>query len=62
DLEVTATADDGEIMGLQHRSKPQFGVQFHPESIASEEGGRLLRAFLGFARQSDGPVAQPAKG
>ncbi len=45
-LEVTAELDDGTIMGLRHRSLPIEGVQFHPESIASEHGHRLLRNFL----------------
>ncbi|KAB2874111.1 MAG: aminodeoxychorismate/anthranilate synthase component II [Ideonella sp.] len=45
-LEVTATADDGEIMGVRHREAPLEGVQFHPESILSEHGHALLRNFL----------------
>lgn len=48
-LEVTATAEDGVIMGLQHRTLPIYGVQFHPESIASEHGHAILRNFLTFA-------------
>lgn len=48
-LEVTAQTDDGLIMGLQHRDLPIFGVQFHPESIASEHGHELLRNFLKLA-------------
>jgi len=46
DLEVTAETDDGIIMGLQHKSLPLCGVQFHPESIASEHGHKLLANFL----------------
>ena len=49
-LEVTATTDDGLIMGLQHKSRPLHGVQFHPESIASENGHALLQNFLNIAR------------
>ena len=46
DLEVTAETSDGLIMGLQHKSHPVHGVQFHPESIASEHGHALLANFL----------------
>jgi anthranilate synthase component II len=49
ELEITAWADDGEIMGLQHRSRPVFGVQFHPESIATQGGHDLLGNFLDLA-------------
>ncbi len=45
-LKVTAETDDGLIMGLQHKSHPVYGVQFHPESIASHHGHDLLRNFL----------------
>ena len=50
ELEVTAELADGTIMGLRHREKPIEGVQFHPESIASEHGHQLLRNFLNLAR------------
>ena len=46
DLEVTAETPDGIIMGLQHKTHPVHGVQFHPESIASEQGHALLANFL----------------
>ena len=46
DLVVTATSDDGEIMGLRHRGLPIEGVQFHPESILSEHGHAMLKNFL----------------
>lgn len=45
-LRVTATAADGTIMGLMHRALPIEGVQFHPESIASEYGHEMIRNFL----------------
>jgi len=48
-LEVTAWTDDGEVMGFQHKTRPVFGVQFHPESIATEGGHQLLANFLELA-------------
>lgn len=48
-LTVTAELSDGTIMGLQHNSLPTHGVQFHPESIASEHGHHLLKNFLSIA-------------
>jgi anthranilate synthase component 2 len=45
DLEVTATSEDGVIMAIQHRKLPLFGVQFHPESVGTEEGFQLIRNF-----------------
>lgn len=48
-LEITAETSDGIIMGLQHKSHPVHGVQFHPESIASQQGHALLANFLGLA-------------
>jgi anthranilate synthase/aminodeoxychorismate synthase-like glutamine amidotransferase len=50
DLQVTATASDGEIMGLAHRTYPVFGLQFHPESVLTEAGYDLLRNFLEMRR------------
>jgi anthranilate synthase component 2 len=46
ELEISATADDGEIMGVRHRELPIEGVQFHPESILSEHGHAMLKNFL----------------
>ncbi len=46
ELAITATTDDGEIMGVRHRELPLEGVQFHPESILSEHGHAMLKNFL----------------
>lgn len=46
ELDITAENKEGLIMGLQHKEKPVYGVQFHPESIASEQGHALLKNFL----------------
>ena len=46
-FDVTAVADDGEIMAVQHRDLPIFGVQFHPESIMTPDGKTMLRNFIG---------------
>lgn len=66
ELEITAEADDGLVMGLAHRSHPLHGIQFHPESIASEYGDLILRNFLELAaawnaaRQDAGKARQIA--
>lgn len=49
DLEVTAWTDDGEIMGVRHKTRPIHGVQFHPESILTDGGHKLLGNFLDLA-------------
>jgi len=63
-LEVTAETPDGLIMGLQHKTHPVHGVQFHPESIASEQGHALLANFLSLAgmspRRRNAPSARDA--
>ena len=50
-MEVTATTPDGIIMAKSHREHPVEGVQFHPESILTGEGKRLLGNFLGICRE-----------
>tara|TARA_Y100000588_G_C13709013_1_gene692058 strand:- start:14 stop:601 length:588 start_codon:yes stop_codon:yes gene_type:complete len=52
-LNITARTDDGVIMGLKHEQYPIFGVQFHPESIASEHGHDLLQNFLHITKATD---------
>jgi anthranilate synthase component 2 len=49
ELEIAAESDDGLVMSVEHRDRPVFGVQFHPESIASEHGRQILRNFLDLA-------------
>ncbi len=51
ELEITARSPDGEIMGVRHREYPVEGVQFHPESIACDDGDRLLINFLNYKRE-----------
>lgn len=51
ELAITAETDDGVVMGLSHRKLPVHGVQFHPESIASEHGQTILKNFLDLAAQ-----------
>ena len=46
DLVVCALADDGEVMGIRHESRPVYGVQFHPESIATENGYEMIDTFI----------------
>ena len=58
ELVATAWTSDGLIMGLRHRTLPVFGVQFHPESIASQHGHDILQNFLALARE--GVAAQAA--
>ncbi|MDT7950518.1 MAG: aminodeoxychorismate/anthranilate synthase component II [Acetobacteraceae bacterium] len=55
-LQATAWTEAGIIMGMRHRTMPIFGVQFHPESIASEHGHALLGNFLSIARGSNQPA------
>jgi anthranilate synthase component 2 len=51
ELEVTAVSEDGVVQGVMHKSVPVHGVQFHPESIASENGHALLQNFLSIAKE-----------
>ena len=51
-LNITATLEDGTIMGLQHKTLPIYGVQFHPESIASQHGHHLLQNFLDLVKDT----------
>ena len=53
DLQLTAWTEDGLVMGTQHRELPRFGVQFHPESILTPEGPKLIANFLELAGDDD---------
>lgn len=55
-LVETARTEDGIVMALRHRSLPIFGVQFHPESIASEHGHDILRNFIAIAHGRNAPA------
>jgi anthranilate/para-aminobenzoate synthase component II len=55
-LLATAWTEDGLVMALRHRTLPVYGVQFHPESIASEHGHKLLANFLALARGTNEPA------
>ncbi|HEU4905011.1 MAG TPA: aminodeoxychorismate synthase component I [Solirubrobacterales bacterium] len=61
DGEITAWADDGVVMGIEHRRRPMWGVQFHPESVATEHGARLVENFYGLARKLRSPRWRGAK-
>ncbi len=59
-LEVTAETEEGEIMGLRHREYPVEGIQFHPESILTPQGKRIIRNFLNMVDKSERRYAQVA--
>jgi para-aminobenzoate synthetase len=58
---VCAWADDGVVMGIEHRSRPLWGVQFHPESIATDHGAKLVENFYALARQRKEPPVRATK-
>ena len=49
ELELTAWSEDGTVMAMQHRTLPRFGVQFHPESILTPDGPKIVASFLELA-------------
>jgi para-aminobenzoate synthetase len=61
DGHVSAWTDDGVVMGIEHRRRPMWGVQFHPESIATEHGAQLVENFYGLARSLKSPRWRGAK-
>jgi anthranilate synthase component 2 len=58
-LELTAWTDDGLVMATQHQELPRFGVQFHPESILTPEGPRIVESFLQLARRDQDGAGHP---
>lgn len=52
-LEITAKTEDGEVMAVHHREYPVYGVQFHPESILTRYGMKMIENFIGFVRESE---------
>ena len=60
-LEVTAETDEGEIMGIRHRDLPIWGVQFHPESILTENGRMILKNFLNLKAPVEGSKRSSAQ-
>jgi para-aminobenzoate synthetase len=60
DLRVSAWTDDGVIMGLEHRARPLFGVQFHPESVSTRHGRRIIENFRDLTRARGQRPARPA--
>ena len=61
DGNVCAWADDGVVMGIEHRQRPMWGVQFHPESIATDHGARLVENFYALARERKAPPVRATK-
>ena len=61
DGNVCAWADDGVVMGIEHRKRPMWGVQFHPESIATDHGARLVENFFELARERKGTPVRATK-
>jgi anthranilate synthase component 2 len=56
ELELTAWTSEGEVMAVEHRRLPRFGLQFHPESILTPHGNRILARFLELARAATAPL------
>ena len=61
-LEISSESDDGEIMGIRHRNHPTEGIQFHPESIMTRVGKRLLRNFLKGTEQFNQSAGETVRG